>query len=182
MNGNAPPIRKDTISVKTDEKVIIPVNMGDGLIVGVGKSNPEWNDDGLRNVWVIIIMDYDPFAQDSIIYTIGKHIKEFPNLPYDDGERTILLYTKGQQEPRNVYDELRDLLRYMEDTADSNAVNDGGAQIRCSVFFCEISCLTLRMRVKTTVFIFDRHKQLCKTDKNRLYKWLMNRYNPTDCA
>ncbi len=31
------------ISAQTGEKVIIPINMRDGGIIGVGKGNPDWN-------------------------------------------------------------------------------------------------------------------------------------------
>lgn len=36
-------IRKGAISAEADEKVVIPVNMRDGIIFGVGKGNPDWN-------------------------------------------------------------------------------------------------------------------------------------------
>ena len=36
-------IRKGAISAKEGERVIIPLNMRDGLIIGVGKGNAEWN-------------------------------------------------------------------------------------------------------------------------------------------
>ena len=36
-------IRKGAISAKAGEKVLIPINMRDGCIIGVGKGNPEWN-------------------------------------------------------------------------------------------------------------------------------------------
>lgn len=36
-------IRKGAISAYQTERVIIPWNMRDGLIIGVGKSNPDWN-------------------------------------------------------------------------------------------------------------------------------------------
>jgi len=36
-------IRKGAISSYKGEKVVIPFNMRDGLIIGVGKSNPDWN-------------------------------------------------------------------------------------------------------------------------------------------
>lgn len=36
-------IRKGAISAKEGEEVIIPLNMRDGCIIGVGKGNPEWN-------------------------------------------------------------------------------------------------------------------------------------------
>ena len=36
-------IRKGAISAKKDERVLIPLNMRDGCIVGIGKGNPDWN-------------------------------------------------------------------------------------------------------------------------------------------
>lgn len=37
-------IRKGAISAKLGEKVIIPMNMRDGCIIGVGKGNDDWNE------------------------------------------------------------------------------------------------------------------------------------------
>lgn len=36
-------VRKGAISARKDEKVIIPMNMRDGCIIGVGKGNGDWN-------------------------------------------------------------------------------------------------------------------------------------------
>lgn len=36
-------LRKGAVSAKAGEKVIIPVNMKDGVILGAGLGNPEWN-------------------------------------------------------------------------------------------------------------------------------------------
>ena len=36
-------IRKGAISAHKDEKVIIPLNMRDGVILGFGKGNEDWN-------------------------------------------------------------------------------------------------------------------------------------------
>lgn len=36
-------IRKGAISAKAGEKVVIPLNMRDGCIIGEGKGNPDWN-------------------------------------------------------------------------------------------------------------------------------------------
>jgi tRNA-splicing ligase RtcB (3'-phosphate/5'-hydroxy nucleic acid ligase) len=36
-------VRKGAISAKAGEKVIIPLNMADGIVVGTGRGNPEWN-------------------------------------------------------------------------------------------------------------------------------------------
>ena len=36
-------VRKGAISARKDEKVIIPMNMRDGCIIGIGKGNEDWN-------------------------------------------------------------------------------------------------------------------------------------------
>ena len=38
-----PVLRKGAISAKKNQAVIIPINMRDGVILGKGKGNPEWN-------------------------------------------------------------------------------------------------------------------------------------------
>lgn len=39
-------VRKGAIAAHAGQKVIIPLNMRDGSIIGVGKGNPEWNESG----------------------------------------------------------------------------------------------------------------------------------------
>lgn len=75
----------------------------------------------LKDVYIILILPYDPFGQDRLIYTIRSMCQEDPSMPYDDGARTIFLYTKGTQ--GDIPRELQELLRYMEDTTAQNAVN-----------------------------------------------------------
>ncbi|MCR5120758.1 MAG: RtcB family protein [Lachnospiraceae bacterium] len=42
-NTDAPILRKGSISAKEGERVIIPINMKDGVILGTGRGNEEWN-------------------------------------------------------------------------------------------------------------------------------------------
>ena len=42
--GDDDVIRKGAISAKKGERVILPWNMRDGVVVGVGKGNPDWNN------------------------------------------------------------------------------------------------------------------------------------------
>ncbi len=44
FEGDIPVLRKGAISAKKDEEVIIPVNMKDGVILGTGLGNQEWNE------------------------------------------------------------------------------------------------------------------------------------------
>lgn len=43
FSEKTPILRKGAISAKTGEKVIIPINMRDGVILGTGLGNEEWN-------------------------------------------------------------------------------------------------------------------------------------------
>ena len=45
-----------------------------------------------------------------------------PDVPYDDGAKTIFLYTRGTK--GRVSEEARQFLRYMENSTSENAVND----------------------------------------------------------
>ena len=42
-DGTNPILRKGAISAKKDERVIIPINMRDGVILGTGLGNADWN-------------------------------------------------------------------------------------------------------------------------------------------
>ena len=57
-----------------------------------------------------------------MIYTIRNHCVENPELPYEDGARTIFLYTKGRKGRDN--ESLSQLLDYMENTTRENAVSE----------------------------------------------------------
>lgn len=48
---------------------------------------------------------------------------EESEMPYDDGAQTTVLYTKGTKGD-DISEELRQFLKYMENTTQTNAVND----------------------------------------------------------
>ena len=48
---------------------------------------------------------------------------EEPKMPYDDGAQTTVLYTKGTKGD-DISEELRQFLKYMENTTQTYAVND----------------------------------------------------------
>ena len=69
-----------------------------------------------------MIMPFDPFGENHMIYTIRSRCEELPDMPYDDGSRTIFLYTRGKL--GNTPQQLRELLEYMEQTVEEKAAND----------------------------------------------------------
>lgn len=76
----------------------------------------------LKQVYVIFICNYDPFGYDRVLYTIKNRCLEEPEMDYDDGAETLVLYTKGKK--GTISEELRQFLNYMENTDQKNAVNE----------------------------------------------------------
>jgi predicted transposase/invertase (TIGR01784 family) len=82
----------------------------------------------LQNVVIIIILPYDPFDRNRMVYTVQNQCVEDATIPYDDGARKIFLYTKGTE--GNPSQELRDMLKYIEETTDDNVTNQNLATIQ----------------------------------------------------
>ena len=76
----------------------------------------------LRNVVVIFITTYDPLGRNRMVYTIRNSCMEEPGLPYEDGARTIFLYTKGTE--GKPPEKLRLLAQYMENSISENAKSE----------------------------------------------------------
>ena len=78
--------------------------------------------DTLKNVVVVMIVPYDPFGLNRMMYTIKNKCVEVPEMEYEDGASTLFLYTKGTEGIPN--EAVKQLLHYMEDTTYENAVNE----------------------------------------------------------
>ena len=76
----------------------------------------------LKDVVVIMITTYDPFGLNQMVYTIKNKCEERDDLEYEDGAKTLYLYTDGEQ--GNASQELKELLHYMAETTEENACNE----------------------------------------------------------
>lgn len=83
--------------------------------------------DELPNVVIITILPYDPFGKKRMVYTVRSQCVEDPSVPYDDGAQKIFIYTKGSAESSSQ--NLRDMLKYIEETTASNVTNQDIASI-----------------------------------------------------
>lgn len=114
---------------KTYEKPTLPKRMRyyHGLVAtqllsaGSGYEN-------LPNVVIIIILPYDPFDKNRMVYTIENHCTEDPTIPYNDGAKKIFLYTKGTE--GNPSQALKDMLKYIEESTEDNVTNQDIASIQ----------------------------------------------------
>lgn len=78
--------------------------------------------DRLPRVVIIVILPYDPFGLNRMVYTVKNMCVEDVSVPYEDGARKIFLYTKGTE--GNPSQSLRDMLKYMQNTREENITNE----------------------------------------------------------
>ncbi len=81
-----------------------------------------WDYQDLKNVYIIMILPYDPFGKNRMVYTFKNRCVEDPQTSYEDGVRKIYLYTKGAKE--NASQELCDMLKYIENSIAENVTNE----------------------------------------------------------
>lgn len=81
----------------------------------------------LRNVVIIMILPYDPFDRNRMVYTVQNHCIEDPSIAYSDGMKKIYLYTKGTV--GNPGKSLWDMLQYMEKSTEDNVTDESIAKI-----------------------------------------------------
>ena len=80
----------------------------------------------LPELITIFILSYDPFGAGAMYYEAGTVIKTHPEILYNDGIRRIYLYTEGSIPENAGADEksLKNLLRYINDSTESNVTDD----------------------------------------------------------
>ena len=102
--------------------------------------------DQLKDAIIIMILPYDPFGLDRMVYTVKSRCVEVPEMEYEDGAGTLFLYTKGKE---GVPDEaLKQLLHYMEDTTYENAVNEDLREMHRMVETVKKDRKVIRMRMQ----------------------------------
>ena len=76
--------------------------------------------DNLPDIWTIWILPYDPFGLDYMFYSVTSVVENHEGIKYNDGVRKIFLYTGGT---KGGTEELKNLLRYIEESVEDNAVD-----------------------------------------------------------
>lgn len=75
----------------------------------------------LPRVFIIMILPYDPFDQNRMVYTIKNQCVEDREVSYEDGAIKMFLYTKGME--GNPSQNLIDMLKYIEKSTEGHITN-----------------------------------------------------------
>ncbi len=91
---------------------------------GLKSGEKDWNN--LPDLYMIIITNYDPFGEDSMVYIFKNVCEQFPELPYNDGLKFIYFNTKGK---KNSEKSIKELLDYLNCSRIENVKNDDIKQL-----------------------------------------------------
>ena len=81
---------------------------------------------GMPNLYVLTILDYDPFGYDYMMYSIANQCREVPELQYDDGLQYIYFYTKGTCGGSPA---IKNMLNYFRESTQGNVVDDATKKV-----------------------------------------------------
>lgn len=89
-----------------------------GRIDGRYLASGEKDFSQLPNLYVIMILPYDPFGKERMVYQFRSRCEEEPELDYPDGLRYIYFNTKGTIGGSS---EIRGMLDYLQKSTEENA-------------------------------------------------------------
>ena len=81
---------------------------------------------GMPNLFVITILNFDPFGYDYMMYTFENRCDEVPELKYEDGLKFIYFYTGGT---KGGSENLKTMLRYLQRSTADNALDDSTKEL-----------------------------------------------------
>lgn len=92
-----------------------------GRIDGRYLQSGEWDFSKLPNLYVIMILPYDPFGKGYMTYRIQNRCREVPELDYPDGLMYIYFNTKGS---KGGSPEIRQMLDYLQKSTEENVTGE----------------------------------------------------------
>ncbi|MDO4333696.1 MAG: hypothetical protein Q4C58_13560 [Eubacteriales bacterium] len=95
-----------------------------------GLKSGETDFSKLPNLYVLTILNKDPFGHDFMMYSIRNKCEEVPEMEYEDGLRFYYFYTDGA---KGGSDSIRKLLRYLKDSREENAIDEATKEIHSYV-------------------------------------------------
>lgn len=69
-----------------------------------------------------MILPYDPFGKNRMVYTVKNSCVEDSDVAYNDGATKIFLYTKGTE--GNPSQALKNMLKYIQESTKENAASE----------------------------------------------------------
>lgn len=113
-----------------------------------------WENDfsKMPNLYVITILNYDPFGYDYMMYTVRNQCMEIPELKYIDGLQFIYFNTQGT---KGGNQEIGELLRFIQNSTKSNATSESTREL-----YEYVSRIKVQPEVRLEYMRFDEYVAL----------------------
>lgn len=95
---------------------------------GLGSGEKDFSK--LPNLYVLMILSFDLFGKDRMVYTIRNQCKEEPELEYEDGLSFYYFYTGGTYGGNEA---IKAMLTYMQDSRAENATDQATTELHSYV-------------------------------------------------
>lgn len=106
----------------------------------------------LPNLYVLMILNFDPFGKERMVYTIRNQCEEEPELEYEDGLTFYYFYTGGTYGGNEA---LKAMLTYMQDSREENATNQATTKLHSYVSRVKILPEVRNAYMKWDEYIYD---------------------------
>lgn len=113
----------------------------------------------MPNLFVITILNFDPFGYDYMMYTIRNRCMEISELEYEDGLRFIYFYTGGT---KGGSKEIKTVLQYLQDSTAANATDATTRELHDYV-----SRVKVMLEVREGYMEFDDYIYFQRKDERR---------------
>ena len=110
----------------------------------------------LPNLYVITILNFDPFGKDRMVYTVRNKCDEEPNLEYEDGLKFCYFYTEGTQGGNAA---LKAMLTYMQDSREENVTDKATAELHDYVSRAKVMPEVRNAYMRLEEFIYYQRKE-----------------------
>ena len=114
----------------------------------------------LPDLYMIVITNYDPFGEDSMIYTFENVCRKYPDIRYEDGLKFIYFNTSGTKDGTTA---IKQLLTYLDCSKIECVTNENIAQIHNYVSDVKYSA-EVKHRFMTVGEWMDRQTEIMRAE------------------
>lgn len=115
----------------------------------------------LPNLFVINILNYDPFGYDHMVYHVRNCCEEVPELEYEDGLEFYYFYTGGKKGGSGG---IKAMLNYIQNSTAQNVTDEATEAVHQYVKQIRVSP-EVRLSYMTLGDIIDREREEAKTEQ-----------------
>lgn len=117
----------------------------------------------LPNLFVITILNYDPFGYDYMVYHVRNRCEEVPELSYEDGLEFYYFYTNGK---KGGSEGIKAMLNYIQNSTEQNATDEATEKVHQYVKQIRVSP-EARLSYMTLGDIIEREREEAATEANK---------------